>query len=77
MSTLDIEIILQALLGSHNKYGTTILAFYPIFIQGNNFGAISICSQFSSVGRAHWAKFGFNPSLIDGILNVLPYELAS
>ena len=22
-------------------------------------------------------KFGFNPSLIDGILNVLPYELAS
>ena len=25
----------------------------------------------------HWAKFGYNPSLIDGILNVLPYELAS
>ena len=22
-------------------------------------------------------KFGYNPSLIDGILNVLPYELAS
>ena len=22
-------------------------------------------------------KFGFNPSLIDGVLNVLPYELAS
>ena len=28
-------------------------------------------------GGAHWAKFGFNPSLIDGILNVLSYELAS
>ena len=26
---------------------------------------------------AHWAKFVFNPSLINGILNVLPYELVS
>ena len=33
-----------------------------------------------AVWNVYWTplfKFGFNPSLIDGILNVLPYELAS
>ena len=30
----------------------------------------------ASAARAPLFKFEFNPSLIDGILNVLPYELA-
>ena len=43
-------------------------------VQINNFAVqiFAFCRKDS-----HWAKFGFNPSLIDGILNVLPYELAS
>ena len=43
----------------------------------NSLGLLNVDLLYFYVKLSPLFKFGFNPSLIDGILNVLPYELAS
>ena len=63
----DVQQIRIALVGTH--------------VLKENVCCIAVCqkivTQINIVTGTPLFKFGFNPSLIDGILNVLPYELTS